>query len=104
MKTIEINGRMFEIKKVSADRLSGLESRVKRCAGLDLFNYYNNPSYIKHNIWWSWRTWSLDCDDCMIRNYFGVTAANCNQFTIGALSELGVIIITKLHNYLYVLK
>lgn len=37
MKTIEINGRMFEIKKVNADRLSALERMVKRCAGFGLF-------------------------------------------------------------------
>ena len=104
MKTIEINGEMFEIKKVNADRLSALTRDVKRCAGFDLDNYYAKPSDIKRNIWWSWRTWSLDCDDCMIRNYFGVTGANCSQFIIGTLSELGVIIITKSHNYLYVLK
>lgn len=104
MKTIEINGEMFEIKKVNADRLSALERMIKRCVGFDLDNYYVKPSNIKCNIWWSWRTWSLDCDDCMIRNYFGITGANCNQFTIGTLSELGVIIITKSHNYLYVLK
>ena len=104
MKTIEINGEMFEIKKVNADKLSAFERMVKRRAGFDLDNYYAKPSNIKRNIWWSWRSWSLDCDGCMIRNYFGVTGANCNQFTIGTLSELGVIIITKAHNYLYVLK
>ena len=104
MKTIEINGEMFEIKKVNADRLSALTSQVKRCAGFDLYNYYANPSTIKRNIWKDWRYWSLDCDDCMIKNYFCVTGANCNQFTIGTLSELGVIIITKSHNYLYTLK
>ena len=104
MKTVEINGEMFEIKKVNADKLSALTSQVKRYAGFGLDNYYANPSHIKRNIWWSWRTWSLDSDDCMIRNYLGVTGANWYQFTIGTLSELGVIIITKSHNYLYVLK
>lgn len=104
MKTVEINGRMFEIKKVNADRLSALERMVKRYAGFDLFNYYANPSNIKRNIWWGWRSWSLDCADCMIRDYFGITGTNYTTFTIGTLSESGVIIITKSHNYLYVLK
>ena len=89
MKTIEINGEIFEIKKVNGDRLSALTRMVKSYAGFDLDNYYAKSSNIKRNIWWSWRTWSLDCADCMIRNYFGVT---------------GAIIITKSHNYLYVLK
>ena len=104
MKTIEINGEMFEIKKVNADRLSALTSQVIKYAGFDLDNYYAKPSNIKRNIWRSWRTWSLDCDDYMIRDYFGVTGANSMQFTIGTLTELGVIIITKSHNYLCTLK
>ena len=47
MKTIEINGRTFEIKKVKADRLSAMERNVKRYAGFDLDNYYAKRVAVK---------------------------------------------------------
>ena len=102
MKTIEINGRTFElIRKRDADDVYAWEKRAIRCAGDDLYKHYSRPSIYKEEIYADWREWYCECPDV---DWFGVCSANAQQFSITALHEnnrgetLGVIYITRDHN------
>ena len=94
MKTIEINGKIFE--------LCGTTHRcvVKQRA---LYDVYANPSETKRQIWYEWSTWFLHTG---IFEY-GVSSYNCNFFTINAIyydketKKEYMLVITAMHNRAY---
>lgn len=100
MKTIKINGEIFEVIKP--------RNKVRPFSGWfsdesAIFCHYDRPSIYKVNIWKSWLDWAKRTDGVIA---FEITSVNIFQFTIGGLytDENGDeynIYITKAHNRLY---
>ena len=99
MKTLNINGVVFEVVKPRKE--------VKPFSGWfcdenDIFNCYDRPSVYKIGIWNSWLKWARNTDGVVA---FEITSYNCMQFTIGGLyvddngNEFNIYI-TKAHNKL----
>lgn len=98
----EINGEMFEV--IKAKNISEMiENYWKNYNGHTLDYYYEKPSAIKKAIYNEWREWASYPNIWA----FQVSSANTFNFTLGAIlvndhgKDIGVIRITKAHNYLY---
>ena len=104
MKYTTINGETFEtIKPRKWDVRKAIE-RLAQSKRETLYNHYEKPSKYKIGIYEEWRNWALESPvDC-----FSVTSANTFCFTIECVlydektfKDIGLIIITKAHNRLY---
>lgn len=92
-----INGERFDIIRPRKNVVD-----FYACARYDrmsLDSYYNRPSDAKKSIWEYWRNWAYEAGT----EYFGISAANCNFFSItgGYIDENGrkyVLQITPAHN------
>lgn len=103
MQYIKINGRTFEAIKPRKN-IPSIKA-VQETWGMDLGNYYFNPSYEKQRAYDYWREWYCSTDEVEM---FGVSSANTFSFSISALyvdeetrEVLGVIKITPCHNRVY---
>ena len=77
-KTIELNNKTFEVKKVKGE-LHPLEYKA-------LVDCYNKPSDIKRSIWTQWVEWVVQLDKNENGMWFGsltVVSYNCVMFTLG---------------------
>lgn len=115
MKTITIFNRTFELveSKKYPVTIETVNNYMANFSGKNLFNFYNNPSKIKCDIYDEWKQWSIDSrlniydggNDSV--EYMQVVSANCMTFSIDALvfDKYGFIKymlhITKSHNYAY---
>ena len=93
-KTMEINGRTFEV-------VSGSNFYRQLHPHRSLWDCYNQPSKTKEDIYNDWLKWAVDTDI----ESFGLCSYNCNFFTLSGLYldfETGdsyFIKITPSHNY-----
>ena len=100
MKTIEINGRTFEVIKPRNEvrkHIGNLGSKS------DIYSEYGRPSIYKVEIWESWLDWAYTTDGVVS---FEICSSNGFQFTIDGLyiddnGDEYNIYITKAHNRLY---
>ena len=107
MKTLKIGDEVFEV--ICSKHTQGyINYHLRNYDERDLFDFYENPSYIKQTIFNEWYDWFVDnyCVDKL-----EVVGGSCFTFTIGALyidtetlEILGYFRITKDHNRLYLLK
>ena len=100
-----IQGRSFEVKKVSGDMLNYMADRVIKGYQL-LHDCYDRPSEAKRDIYNDWMTWA---GNIYTMYSFGITSYNTSCFTLGGVIEksdgkLEVLRITKAHNIVYVAK
>lgn len=105
MRTLEINGINFEVTVPRKGTIVCID-RLARTSGLDLSSYYERPSEYKKAIYNDWFSWYIDTNDKQIAEirYFGVSGANCMQFSLSFLVEYNgkiyVAWITRDHNRL----
>lgn len=100
----EIGGTTFEVIK-SRKTPEMLENHFKQYHARDLFDYYDNPSIRKWNIYNEWLYWFHDNIDNLF--LFEVTSANTFKFTISCVyvdnnGNQAFLRITDAHNYMYV--
>ena len=106
MKTMEINGEVFEVIR-SKCTVGMIDHHGHDYLGRrSLYDFYANPSMDKRDIWSNWCDWAAWSYPQVSNMY--VTSASSFSFTIGAYycdSEtyeiIGYIRITKDHNRLY---
>lgn len=100
MKTMEINGNVFEVIKPRKHPVSLTNSHFMR----SIYECYDNPSEKKKAIYNKWHRWYLG--DWRLSE-FGVISYNTFSFSIGCVfndADTGVrgfIVITPCHNRLY---
>lgn len=100
MKTLNINGVNFEVKKPRKNKLSLKRTieTLERYDGRTIFECYDNPSSYKEDIYFNWVHWSL-YDNI---SYFGVSGYNCMAFSLQGLYFDGtnyyLLSITKCNN------
>lgn len=98
MKTITINGRIFELLE-SKDTVYPARARFDSSDAI--YKVYERPSQIKVSIWHDWRNWGL-CHEIL---GLEISSYNCMQFTITGLAEIDGeyynLRITKCHNRAY---
>lgn len=107
MKTLEIGGEFFEV--IRSKHTDGyINYHLRNYDERDLFDFYENPSYIKQRIFNDWYDWFVD-NSCVDK--LEVIGGSCFTFSIGAIycnpetyEILGYFRITKDHNRLYLLK
>lgn len=103
---VEINGVTFEVKKVTADELMSLASRV-RGTTQPLEWCYDRCSDAKKVIYKTWKAWASSLDHLQD---FDVFSYNTSMFTLAGVNRtkggfvVNVIKITPAHNYIYVMK
>ena len=108
MKTVTLNGEIFEVKDSRKHPLTveHVNDYMERFVGKDLYTFYDRPSHIKQSIYDAWLTWCSTSGGQA--SHMQVSSANCQTFTIDAIwcDEKGYIKyflhITKAHNYAYV--
>ena len=107
MKTKEIGYEVFEVIR-SKHTQGYINYHLRNYDERDLFDFYENPSYIKQRIFNEWYDWFVD-NPCVDK--LEVTCGSCFTFSIGAIyinpvtyEILGYFRITKDHNRLYLLK
>ena len=94
MKTMEINGRTFELCGTT-NRCTVKQRDIRDC--------YARPSETKMSIWFDWVTWFMKTG---IFEY-GVSSYNSNFFTINAVyydketKTEYILVITAMHNRAY---
>lgn len=103
MKTIEINGIDFEVKRPRKNKLE-LETVLRwvdRYAGRTIYDCYDRPSHAKQSIYDSWLNWYTEDTQDRV-DYFGVSGYNCMSFSLQAIyyGDYGIYLlsITKAHN------
>ena len=100
MKTMEVNGIVFEVTQARKYESSRILF-IKKSTGQGLSYFYNRPSETKKEIYNEWERWAYETKGC---EYFGITGANCMTFSIGFLLEYDehyyIGIVTKAHNKL----
>ena len=100
-----IQGRSFEVKKVSGDMLNYMADRcVKGYRLLD--DCYDRPSQAKREIYNDWMEWA---GNIYTMYSFGITSFNTCFFTLEGVIEksdgkLEVLHITKSRNIVYIAK
>lgn len=97
MKTVEINGRTFQV--INKRDKEALAKRVQHhkdsYTHKTIWNAYGRPSLTKVEIWDNWDNWARNTDEV---TYFEVSGAGSHFFSIEAVVELdgveGLMIIT----------
>lgn len=105
-KYMKINGETFEVIKPRKWNVREAIERLAREPRKDLYSHYEKPSALKVSIWHEWVDWALESPV----NALTVSSASPFQFTISGilydpetLEDIGLIHITKAHNWLYLL-
>lgn len=103
-KTLEINGKTFELFK---SNLNETESFTNGAAYDEIYEAYGRPSNIKVSVWHEW------CEWCRILNQNGIPCTleigshSCQQFTIYGKVKFGGQVyglrITRDHNRAYLI-
>ena len=105
MKTMELNGQIFNVKKVAKEDLVAMAQRVALYNERDLDFCYGRYSIYKANIFDFWKKWKNGVRGLIS---FGITSYNTNMFVLGGVIQLGdnirVYRITKAHNIIYIEK
>ena len=102
MKTIEINGKVFEVIKPK----NPIEANLRYTFGCDndIYNFYDKPSLYKVEIWHEWVEWAMNTDNVAS---FYISGANCMQFSImgcyqdPSTGKVYNLYITRNHNRAY---
>ena len=102
MKTIEINGHVFEVIK----RRTPIEANLRHVFGCDsdIYKCYDRPSQYKVAIWHNWLEWALNTNNVAS---FYISGHNCMQFTISGCyqdpntGDIYNLYITRDHNRAY---
>ena len=101
-KTIEINGRVFELCKsdlpASANVFCGVDSN-------EIYNVYHRPSAIKVKIWTDWCNWCFDNIYNDIPCTLKIFSHNRDMFSISGMiiidGHIYRLFITRGHNHAY---
>jgi hypothetical protein len=105
MKTIEINGRTFEV--VNKRDKESLKSQIRRhkdnFSYRDIWDAYGRPSCTKVHIWDEWKNWQSQTKDV---TYFEVAGAGSHAFSIegvytDAQGNEGLMRITKCYDRIF---
>lgn len=101
-KTMVIGGEYFEV--IHTSKFDDMDNR-DYCGRRTLWDYYENPSDIKEEIYAEWMQW--ECETPEVYD-LRVTSASCFMFTLGGWyvdpetgEILGYIRITRDHNRVY---
>lgn len=105
-KYTNINGMEFETIKPKSWSVEKAIEKLAQSKRNTLYDHYERPSSDKIGIYEEWRDWALESPvSC-----FTVSSANTWQFTIECILydpetdlDIGLIRITKAHNYLYLI-
>lgn len=87
MKTVEINGRTFQV--INKRDKEALAKRVQHhkdsYTHQTIWDVYGRPSYTKEDIWEDWDNWACDTEEV---TYFEVGSGSHFFFNIEAIVEL----------------
>lgn len=102
MKTVEINGMIFEVRKSRMHPITPIIG----CNIAEIYDAYDRPSAIKIKIWNDWCMWCTDINNLAnIQCGIQIESHNCFSFTInGSLrvdNKVYELYITKNHNILF---
>ena len=79
-------------------------SQLAYASGRKLHHCYARPSTAKSYIYDKWERWAYENDI----HYFGISSYNSQTFTLQGLVDVDgvtyILIITKAHNYAYIVK
>ncbi len=109
MKTIQIHGETFEVKRLNIEKMQLLAINMfdARWTHKTLYECYERPSSAKVQIFNHWMRFFSDVDN--VHNIC-ITSYNTFRFSIGAIlhdtdeNMVGIFHITPTHNYLYFLE